>query len=116
MKNAAGEYLVELAWQIPKQNPIAWFLSAGVGGNSVIPGRENDTFGAGWYYSGTSSSLAPLLAAALGGIGDGYGTELFYNIAVTDNFRLTADAQFITPARQTVDSSVLLGMRGVLSF
>ena len=100
----------------PETNPIAWFLSAGVGGNSVIPGRENYTFGAGWYYSGTSSSLAPLLAAALGGIGDGYGTELFYNIAVTDNFRLTADAQFITPARQTVDSSVLLGMRGVLSF
>ena len=100
----------------PETNPIAWFISAGVGGNSMIPGRENDTFGAGWYYSGTSSDLAPLLAAAIGGIGDGYGTELFYNIAVTDNFRLTADAQFITPARQTVDSSVLLGMRGVLSF
>jgi porin len=97
-------------------NPIGWFLSAGVGGNSMIPGRSNDTFGAGYYYAGTSSELEPLLALALGGVGDGYGTELYYNIAVTEWFRLTADAQFITPARESVDSSVLLGMRGVVAF
>jgi porin len=52
----------------------------------------------------------------LGGIGDGYGTELFYNVAVTKWFSLTGDAQFLTPAREPVDSSVLLGMRGVVSF
>jgi porin len=97
-------------------NPIGWFLSAGVGGNSMIPGRSNDTFGAGYYYAGTSSELEPLLALALGGAGDGYGTELYYNIAVTEWFRLTADAQFITPARESVASSVLLGMRGVVAF
>lgn len=97
-------------------NPIGWFLSGGVGGNSMIPGRQDDTFGAGFYYSGTSSKLAPVLSAALGGIGDGYGTELFYNIAVTKWFSLTGDAQFLTPAREPVDSSVLLGMRGVVSF
>ncbi|MCA9085494.1 MAG: carbohydrate porin [Planctomycetaceae bacterium] len=100
----------------PDTNPIAWFLSAGVGGNSMIPGRHQDTFGAGFYYSGTSSQLAPILSAALGGIGDGYGTELFYNIAVTECFNLTADAQFLTPARKSVDSSVLMGLRGVISF
>ena len=101
----------------PSTNPIAWFLSAGIGGNSMIPGRSNDTFGAGFYYSGTSSKVGQLLAVALGGpIGDGYGTELFYNIAVTKWFNLTADAQFITPAQQNTDSSVLLGMRGVISF
>jgi porin len=82
----------------------------------MIPGRSNDTFGAGYYYAGTSSELEPLLALALGGVGDGYGTELYYNIAVTEWFRLTADAQFITPARESVDSSVLLGMRGVVAF
>lgn len=96
-------------------NPIGWFLSAGVGGRSLIPGRERDTFGAGYYYGGTSSELEPILALALGGVGDGdgYGTEVFYNIAVTEWFNLTADAQFITPARETVDSSILLGIRGV---
>lgn len=95
-------------------NPIGWFLSGGVGGNSFIPGRRQDTFGAGYYYSGTSSKIEPLLAAVLGGIGDGHGTEVFYNIAVTQWFHLTADAQFITPARETLDSSVLIGMRGVI--
>ncbi|MEZ6035501.1 MAG: carbohydrate porin [Planctomycetaceae bacterium] len=99
-----------------KTNPIGWFLSGGVGGNSMIPGRKDDTFGAGFYYSGTSSNLAPLLSAALGGVGDGYGTELYYNVAVTKWFSLTGDAQFLTPARESVDSSVLLGLRGVVSF
>jgi porin len=97
-------------------NPIGWFLSAGIGGNSMIPGRSNDTFGAGYYYAGTSSDLGPLLAVVPGRVGDGHGTELYYNIAVTKWFRLTADAQFITPARESVDSSVLLGMRGVVAF
>lgn len=97
-------------------NPIASFLSAGVGGSSIIPGRQQDTFGAGYYYSETSSDLAPALSAAIGGVGDGHGTEVFYNVAVTRFFNLTADAQFITPARETVDSSVLLGLRGVVSF
>ncbi|MFY9256207.1 MAG: carbohydrate porin [Fuerstiella sp.] len=97
-------------------NPIGWFLSGGIGGNSMIPGREDDTFGAGFYYLGTSSKLAPILTTALGGIGDGYGTELFYNIAVTKWFSLTGDAQFIQPARKSTDSSVLLGMRGVINF
>lgn len=101
----------------PNTNPIAWFLSAGIGGNSMIAGRSDDTFGAGFYYSGTSSKVGSLLAVALGGpISDGYGTELFYNMAVTKWLNLTADAQFITPAQQKIDSSVLLGMRGVISF
>lgn len=97
-------------------NPIGWFLSAGVGGNSMNPGRSNDTFGAGYYYAGTSSELGPLLALAPGGVGDGHGTEVDYNVAVTEWFRLTADAQFIMPSRETVDSSVLPGLLGVATF
>jgi porin len=97
-------------------NPIGWFLSGGIGGNSMIPGRSDDTFGAGYYFAGTSSELDPLLDSALNGVGDGHGSEVFYNMAVTKWFRLTADAQYITPARETVDPSVLLGMRGVVSF
>jgi porin len=95
-------------------NPIGWFLSGGVGGNSMIPGRSHDTFGAGYYYSGISSQLGPLLTVAPGGVGDGHGAEIFYNISVTESFQLTLDAQQITPAREAVDSSLLLGIRGVL--
>lgn len=99
-----------------KTNPIGWILSAGLGGNSPINGRGQDTFGAGYFYSGTSSQVGPILSTALGPVGDGYGTELFYNVEVTKWFHLTADAQFITPAREDIDSSVLLGLRGVVTF
>ena len=97
-------------------NPIGWFLSGGIGGSSMIPGREADTFGAGYYFAGTSSKLGPVIAAALGGVGDGQGVELFYNMAVTKWFNLTGDVQFIDPSRKSVDSSVLLGLRGVINF
>ncbi|MFO0979877.1 MAG: carbohydrate porin [Planctomycetaceae bacterium] len=97
-------------------NPIGWFLSAGIGGNSPIPGRSQDTFGAGYYFASTSDKIGPILAKALGGIGDSYGTELFYNYEVTKWFHLTADAQFITPAREVVDDAVILGLRGVVTF
>lgn len=95
-------------------NPIAWFLSFGVGGNSPISSREADTFGLGWYYSATSDRLAPFINNILGGVGDGYGVEMFYNIEVTKWFHLTADMQVLRPARQTVDTALLVGLRAVI--
>ncbi len=97
-------------------NPIAWFLSFGVGGNSKLPGREADTFGAGWYYSRTSTEIAPFLTGLLGGLEDGQGVEIFYNIELTKRFHLTADIQVIDPARQSVDTALLTGVRAVLDF
>ncbi|WP_417387389.1 carbohydrate porin [Gimesia sp.] len=95
-------------------NPIEWFLSLGVGGNSPIENREADTFGVGWYYSATSDRLNPFINRILGGVGDGYGVEMFYNIEVTKWFHLTADMQVIRPARQTVDTALLVGLRAVI--
>jgi len=99
-----------------KANPLAWFLSFGVGGNSPLCGRELDTFGAGWYYSGTSSRIGPILETVYGPIGDGQGVELFYNIAVTPWFNLTLDLQVIVPAREEVDTSVVVGVRAKAVF
>lgn len=97
-------------------NPIEWFLSFGVGGSSMIRGRDADTFGVGWYYSGTSSELAPDLAMVLGGIGDGQGVEMYYNIAVTPWLQITPDIQFIMPARETVDTATVIGVRARVIF
>lgn len=97
-------------------NPIEWFLSFGVGGSSMFRGRQADTFGVGWYYSGTSSELAPDLAMALGGIGDGQGVEMYYNIAVTPWLQITPDVQFIMPARETVDTATVVGVRARVIF
>ena len=97
-------------------NPLQWFLSFGVGGDSMITGREADSFGLGWYYAGTSEEIAPFVQAALGGLGDGQGVEMYYNIAVTKNLTITPDAQVIIPARDNVDTALLLGVRANLSF
>ena len=92
-------------------NPLEYFLSIGVGGNSRIAGRSNDTFGAGVYYAGTSSEIPGFL------FGDnGQGAELFYNYQVTPSFHLTTDLQFVNPSLKFVDDSFLFGFRGKLDF
>jgi porin len=97
-------------------NPLEYFLSAGVGGNSMIRSRPADTFGIGYYYLGTSDQIGPILATRLGPIGDEQGVELFYNIAVTPWFHLTPDLQVLMPARETVDTAVVVGLRGKVDF
>jgi porin len=100
----------------PNTNPIAYFLSAGVGGNSRLAGRERDTFGLGWYYYGTSKELLPALNAVTGRLGDGQGAELFYNAAISQRMFLTTDLQVIDPARKTVDAAWVAGLRLNVTF
>lgn len=97
-------------------NPISSFLSAGIGGSSMMNGRENDSFGLGYFYYDSSNEIAPLLAGALGGIGDSQGVEAFYNIQATQMLTITPDFQWISQARQNVDDAVLLGLRANIAF
>ncbi len=97
-------------------NPLAWFLSFGVGGTSPIPGRSDDGFGAGWYYSGLSDEIGPLISAAVGGISDGQGIELFYRAQLTPWFHVSPDFQIIFPGRDIADTAYVLGLRSNISF
>ena len=97
-------------------NPIHWFLSAGIGGNSPIPGREYDTFGIGWFYSKVSDETAQFAKTLLGLTSVGQGAELFYNIGLTPWFHLTPDVQIIKPAREGVDTAVVVGFRAKADF
>lgn len=97
-------------------NPIAYFLSAGLGGSSPIKGRDDDTFGVGYYFSGTSDELTPALATALGGIGDGQGVEVFYNVQATKSLTITPDFQWLSQARQRLDDAYVLGVRANWTF
>lgn len=99
----------------PKTNPIEYFLSLGVGGNSKLLGRDNDSFGLGWFYSGTSSAVAPFLAV-LGNLGDGQGGEMFYNFAIKPRLTVTTDMQVLSPARHAVDTALVCGLRVNYSF
>jgi porin len=97
-------------------NPIAWFLSFGLGGNSPIASRPADTFGVGWYYSSTSSQIGPILTGLLGPVGNGQGVECFYNYQLTPAIRLTPDVQVIVPALETIDPALVVGLRAQLIF
>jgi porin len=97
-------------------NPLHYFLSACIGGNSTIRGREADTFGVGYYYLGTSDEIGPILETVLGPIGDEQGVEIFYNIALTPWFHLTPDFQVLMPARENVDTALVVGLRGKVDF
>ncbi len=70
----------------------------------------------GWYYSGTSDRIAPFLSTALGDLQDGQGGEMYYNIAVNKRFYVTTDTQVILPARSSIDTSLLFGLRANLLF
>lgn len=97
-------------------NPLAWFLSFGLGGSSPLDSRPYDRFGVGWYYASTSSQIGPILEAAFGEIGNGQGVECFYNYQLTPAIYLTPDLQVLIPAREEVDPSLVVGLRAQMIF
>jgi porin len=116
----------------PRGGNIQWQVRLiGIGGFSPIPGRPADRFGIGAFYCGYSDSLKPPQGLPpLLNIGDEYGLEVFYNYAVTNWFRLTADLQVIAPAIKSYAAAlplanpkleqnwpvVLLGLRAQVVF
>ena len=97
-------------------NPIKWYLSLGLGGTSPICGRENDSFGAGWYYLGLSDELGPI-ANVLLQPRDETGVELYYKAAVCDWFEVTTDVQVIEPAiRRNATTALVAGIRANIEF
>ena len=93
-------------------NPVRWFLSVALCGNSPVPGREGDTFGVGFYDVGLSAqakSLAP-------GLRDEQGVELFYNLRIAPGCHLTPDLQVLHPGLAPVDHALVLGLRLKVDF
>lgn len=95
-------------------NPINYLLSAGLGGASPL--RNGDSFGVGYYFSGTSDELTPALQAVLGPIGDSQGVELFYRYRISQSLTVTPDFQWLSQARQQLDDAYILGLRVNLAF
>jgi porin len=72
------------------------FGHVGIGGTSPIPGRTNDSFGAGYYFNGISNTLIDTLAPAVR-LRDENGFEGYYNVAVTGWSKVQGDVQFVDP-------------------
>lgn len=108
-------------------NPMHYMCSIGLGGNGIVPGREDDNFGLGYYFLDISrpTLMGPVNSRQL--LGDEHGFEAYYNIALTPWLRLTPDLQVILPAQERhlvgppppagpvvlgdVDTAVVLGLR-----
>jgi porin len=95
----------------PETNPFEWVGNVSLQANGPFRGREADSMGIGWFYSGLSSDFKNLLSPPLE-IRDLTGVEAYYSAAITPWFHLTADAQVVEPAeRNNRNTATLLGLR-----
>lgn len=102
-------------------NPIRYFFSVGLAAIGMVPGRADDHGGIGYYYSDNDSPTLAGPRRQRSFLGNEWGVELYYNIAVTPWLRLTPDLQFVNPARKRVtvdprntdriDTATVLGFR-----
>jgi porin len=92
-------------------NILEQFYSFGVGGQGMIPGRDHDRFGIGFYYTSLSNDLPGILLSD-----DEIGLELFYNIAATNWLYVTPDIQVIEPVGKRATTAFLTGLRVQMRF
>jgi porin len=95
-------------------NPVQGFYSLGVGGKGICQGRDNDTFGLGYYYVDLSNDLPGTL-----NVSSEQGVELFYNFEITKSVHITPDLQWIiNPGAgfEGRDNALVLGVRLQMSF
>lgn len=93
-------------WARQDVSAIAHDYSLGVGGKGIIPTRDNDTFGVGYYYLDLSNELPSQFASE-------QGVEVYYDFAITPWLHIAPDLQVIVNPGGTEahDVSVVYGMR-----
>ena len=92
-------------------SPVKWSVLAGLGGNNLLAGRENDRWGAGFFHFGlTEPLLAGLAALDVNRRSEG-GVEAFYNLAITPWLRLSGDLQVIDPWNPSKSRATYLALR-----
>lgn len=104
-------------WMIADGDPnfYRWSGNLTLQANGLIPGREHDTMGAGYFYNELSSNFKQLVSPVVG-IRNTHGVELYYNAAMTPWFHLTADLQVLEDANLADKTTVMPGLRANLRF
>jgi porin len=90
-------------WSSGEANPISEFYSIGVGGKGIIPTRDNDTFGVGYYYVNLSDDLPSFF-----GLNSEQGVELYYNIEIAPWLHVSPDLQVIVDPGGSSDNDVAI--------
>jgi porin len=95
-------------------NRLYWSVLVGIGGVGLIPGRDRDNWGAGFYYETPSTylkqSVGPIVT-----IKDEKGIEVFYNFALLPGVTVGTDLQVIKPSLRKA-TAVFTGLRTVIRF
>jgi len=97
-------------WARDDVNPINYFYSLGVGGKGLVDGRDNDTYGIGYYHINLSDDLPDMFHSE-------QGVECYYSIQVTPWMTITPDLQFIVNPGGIDDNdvAVVYGVRAQMS-
>ena len=93
-------------------NPVSWSIAGGLSGRGSIPGRDADTWGAGYFYN----DLQDLDRRILVFENSISGLELYYDIALMGSTSLTFDAQWTKSAFPSVDNATIFGARMNMRF
>lgn len=99
----------------PKTCPYEWTCNVALQSQGLLPCRDQDTMGVGYFYSGLSGEFKGLLNPPLT-LDNLQGVELYYNAAVSPWLHMTADLQFVKPADVTNDTAIILGLRANMVF
>jgi porin len=84
----------------------------GLGGKGILPERDRDTFGLGYYYVDLSNDLPSFL-----GMHSEQGVEAYYNVEITPWLHVSPDLQIIVnPGGGDNDVAVVYGLRMQMSF
>jgi porin len=101
-------------------NPVRWNVTAGLGAGGLVPGRDRDTCGVGYFHIGLSEDVKDLLNAPASPAGlaqrDEQGVELYYNVALARWCHLTADLQVVQGSTKNLGTTVLVGTRLKIDF
>ena len=96
-----------------KTSAVANFYSVGLGGKGIIEGRDNDTYGIGYFYIQLSNEFNRIIER---NFGDSQGAEIFYNVEVKPWLHITPDFQIIEPSSKHVDRTYVAGFRVKMDF
>ena len=108
--------LSEWGYSDPETNLYEWVGNVSLQGNGLVRGREADSMGIGWFYSGLNSNIKNDLSPALE-LRDLTGVEAYYNAEINPWFHLTADLQVVEPAvRNVASTAFLFGLRAKINF
>jgi porin len=112
--NKARNVRLFSTWSIADEgtSPIGWTGTVALQGTGLVGGRESDTTGAGYFYTGLSNDFRNLVNQVPNiDVQDVQGVEVYYNAAITPWFHLTVDAQAVDNNRVSDDTAFILGLR-----